>query len=307
MNPNQLLLWLSARRQGSWRQFRQAVEEFYLCSGEVEELEDEDFPLYRRLRVDFERLAHTEFFASGCEKGWRVTPPTLASHTFSNRVRAILCGARSQTLYERVISGSNKIVHERIESTVAPDVIRIVADDVSVFLNLGKEVGINFQVAAPLAILSQLPVCDPPSSKRSASEFPHGADWNIQEFDIARLTWGKVDRGDLSALRYGVVRFRISFQRDRYFLRWKGVTFEMPRAVAIYALLRHRRRNVVQYNSESKRMSLPASCRPPRLVERALVLCSGLLPTYDQGELTYSEVPPDVARIATSLLRQSLI
>jgi len=81
----------------------------------------------------------------------------------------------------------------------------------------------------------------------------------------------------------------------------------MPRAVALYALLRRHRQGVLRYNGDAAALSLPAICRPPRLLERALVLCSGLPPVYANGQLTYSELPPEVARLAAELLRQPLV
>ena len=80
----------------------------------------------------------------------------------------------------------------------------------------------------------------------------------------------------------------------------------MPRAIALYVLLRRHRRDVLRYNREGAAISVPAICRPPRLLERALVLCSGLPPTYDDARVTYSDVPPEIARFAAELLRQPL-
>ena len=42
MSANSLLLWMSARRQGSWPQFRAAVEQLHLGEGENGEGEDDD-------------------------------------------------------------------------------------------------------------------------------------------------------------------------------------------------------------------------------------------------------------------------
>jgi hypothetical protein len=81
----------------------------------------------------------------------------------------------------------------------------------------------------------------------------------------------------------------------------------MRRAVALYVLLR-RRRGLLLYNAQAGTLSLPSSCRPPRLLERALVLCSGIPPSFDPAtvRLTYANVPPDIALFAAELLRQGL-
>lgn len=306
MRANELLLWLSARREGSWQQFRQAVEQLHSSDGEANSENSDEFPLHQQLRLDLERLAHVEFFATDWEDGWRIAPPTLATHSVLGGVRGVFCGARSPALRERMVRAAEKFNCEVRDSFGVPEVIRVVAPEASALAELAAQTNLLFQQDAPLAILSHLPPCDPPSRARSQSEFPQGADWIIHEFDATNLAWRKIERRETQALRFGVLRFLIHFQRPRYFLRWKGATFEMPRAVALYVLLRRHRRDVFRYNREVATISVPAICRPPRLLERALVLCSGLPPTYDAARVTYSDVPPEIARFAAELLRQPL-
>jgi hypothetical protein len=306
MRANELLLWLSARRQGSWQQFRQAVEELHSTEVETESESNDEFPLHQRLRLDFERLAHVEFFAADCKDGWRIAPPTLATHSISGGVRGVLCGARSPPLRERLIRCAERFKCQIVVSFGVPDAVRIVGHDVSALAELAVQTSVRFQHDAPLAILSHLPPCDPPSRMRSPSECPQGSDWTIHAFDSTKLAWNKTERRELQAHRFGMFRFLIHFQRPRYFLRWKDKLFEMPRALAMYALLRRHRRDVLRYNRDATALSVPAICRPPRLLERALVLCSGLPPAYANGQLTYSEVPPEVVRLAAELLRQPL-
>lgn len=304
MRANELLLWLSARQEGSWQQFRQAVEELHSSDGEANSETDSEFPLHQQLRLDFERLAHVEFFASDCEDGWRIAPPTLATHSVLGGVRGVLCGARSPALRERMTRGAERLNGEILDSLDVPDVIRVVAADASALAELAVQTGIRFQHDAPLAILSHLPPCDPPSPVRSPSEFPQGSDWIIHEFETTKLAWRKIERGEAETAHFGMLRFLIHFQRPRYFLRWKDKVFEMPRAIALYALLRRHRHDVLRYNRDAAALSFPGICRPPRLLERALVLCSGLPPVYANGQLTYAEVPTEVAHLAAELLRQ---
>jgi hypothetical protein len=51
-----------------------------------------------------------------------------------------------------------------------------------------------------------------------------------------------------------------------------------------------------RYDAERWSLALPADQRPPELFERALVLCSGLLPSRRERWLTYQNVPPSVAQ-----------
>jgi len=313
MKANELLLWLSAHREGSWQQFRAAVEELHSTEGDSESVGsgipgEGDFPLYQQLRLNFERLGHAEFFAHGCEKGWRVAPPTLAAHPVSGGVRAVVCGARSPRLCERALK-----VDEKVECKIevfnpydVPQVIRFVAPNISVLQKVAVQVGAHFQADAPLAILSHLPPCDPPSRGIEQAEIPVGADWHIRVFDTRNLRWQTTDRQHVQSTLTGLFEFQL-YGPPRYFLRWKGETFNMERAVALYVLLHHHR-GLLLYNAQAGTLSLPGSCRPQRLLERALVLCSGIPPSFDQttARLTYCDIPPEIARFTAELLRQGL-
>lgn len=57
-----------------------------------------------------------------------------------------------------------------------------------------------------------------------------------------------------------------------------------------------------RYDAARWQFALPEDQRPPELYERALVLCSGLLPTRAGRWLVYHNVAPDVARHLTGLL-----
>jgi hypothetical protein len=309
VKANELLLWLSARHEGSWQQFRAAVDELHLDNGENVPNQDDDgeLPLHQRLRLNFELLAHVEFFAHDCEDGWRIVPPTLAAHPMASGVRAVFCGARSPALQARVLSAASDLgcKVEVLNQFGVPDVLRFTASDVATLAKLTEQTGLHFQADAPLAILSHLPPCDPPR-RQNSSEFPTGDEWNIHEFDTTALAWSQTDRRKARAARTGMFRFRHRFHRPSYFLRWSGATFKVPRAVGLYILLKRSRQDLLIYDALTQTLRVKAICRPPKLLERALALCSGLPPAYDSAILTYADVPPEIERHAADLLRQPL-
>lgn len=314
MKANELLLWLSVRGEGSWRAFRAAVEKLRVPEdldemNGVREFEDSRFPLHQQLRLNMERLGHVEFRARGCEDGWRVVPPTLATTHQRSGWIGVLCGARSDRLLELFVRTTSHLQVEVIPRADGPDAYRVLASGREELTKLCEQSSLFFQSDAPLAILSYLPPVYPPLRNGPTVEFPQGADWVIHKFLPDTLGWREMSRPDANSARTGFFRFMIYFQRPRYFLRQSGHIFELPRAVGIYALLRWRRRNVLRYDGNSRSLTLPAACKPPRLLERALVLCSGLPPTFDarQSRLTYAQVPEDIARLAAQLLRQDLV
>lgn len=312
MKANELLLWLSARREGSWRQYRAAVEEL---SGDDMSLtqangvtEVGEFPLYLRLQLDFERLAHVEFFASECEEGWRVAPPAVAGRRADGEWLGVLCGARSDGLLQRILDAAEPIRLDVRPGLGIPDVVRVLAhgeDDVRRF---AESAGALYQSDAPLAILQQLPVASPPSSGSPGTEFPLGGDWRIKEFLADQLRWVAIDRHEAEARTTALLKFEIYFQRPRHFLKWEGRAHELPRAAAMFALLRRRRMQILCYDRSAQTLAVPAVCRPPLMVERALVLCSGRPPEFSEvdSRLTYYDVPDDIASITAQLLRQNL-
>ena len=308
LKANELLLWCSARTKGSWRQFRAAVEELHTDETEMTGEGAGGFPPHQQLRLNLERLAHVEFFAHGCEDGWRVAPPTLAAHVVPGGVRSLLCGARSPALQERALHAAEQFDCDVLNSLDAPDVFRFNCQNSAKLADLAAQIGISYQLNAPLAIISHVPPCRSPSRQQAPSEFPVGADWTVDQLDTDALCWHRVDRSKASLCRFAVLRFSIHFQPRRYYLRWNRESFELPRAVALFVLLRRRRRRLLSYDSSGQTLSLPAICRPPRVLERAIVLCSGLPPVYEAASatLSYFDVPLDIARFAAELLGQSL-
>src|SRR4051794_4246048 len=111
MKANELLLWMSARREGAWQQFRTAVEQLHLSGARDEQTPAQDdangdrwngLPLHQDLRLNLERYGHVEFFDGAGVSAWRVTPPSLAATRYGDRWLAVLAGARTTQLMERI-------------------------------------------------------------------------------------------------------------------------------------------------------------------------------------------------------------
>jgi hypothetical protein len=120
------------------------------------------------------------------------------------------------------------------------------------------------------------------------------------------MKWSESNRDEAVESNEGLFRFRFRQQWQHFFcLRKKA--YEMRQGqLGKFHLLRCRRRRVFRYDNSHRWLSMPASCRPPMLIERALVLCTGKLPSFDpqNATLTYAGVPPQTARLAARLLGQ---
>lgn len=319
MSATSLLLWMSARRHGSWAQFRAAVEELHLgadddVSGEGDDAPDQSaLPLYQTLRFNLQRVGHAEFFAgAGAGAEWRVTPPALAIARQPRAWLGVVAGARSLSLIERLrlaaAGKAGELRMLRVESY--PDQLLITADTRDKLVAIAEQTGLFLQDHAPAALLASLPPVDDPSV-RYRTELPFGADWRIDRFSADELTWRPATIDDARAASAGLFRFSLRHQRHMLFCSKGGAAARIPGQVGKYVVLRRRRRQVLQYDPRNRTLSMPATCRPPFLVERALILCSGSPPSYRadgqrSGSLEYSEIPQGIASIAAALLRQEL-
>lgn len=319
MSLDDLLIWLSARRCGSWAQFRGAVEELHVepdgREQYAENADDEstnDLPVYQAVRLTLQRLAHVEFYTSSTDADWRVVPPSLAVRKEGNRWLGILCGARPPDLLKRI--GQSGVTWESQASMGMPDCIRLLASDLVGLEAAAKAGGLRIQFEASASILAAIPPVDDPRS-RILDDAPLVPGWTIERFVPSTLRWTsrhdnkkrEIEFGDVPECRTGLFRFRLKYQRFHY-LRWGGRTYSVHVQVGKYAILRHRRvHGVLKYDPSRSILSVPVSCRPPLLIERALILCTGLLPGLNQvsGSLEYT-VPSEIARLAAGLLRQEI-
>jgi hypothetical protein len=310
MSANSLLLWMSARRQGSWAQFRAAVEELHIADCDDVEGEGDDapdqfaLPLYQTLRFNLQRVGHAEFFAgAGADADWRVTPPALAVTRYADGWLGVVAGARSHALVERLSGAVGADANlQTLVFPAYPDQMLVTSDDQRALAEISSKAGLILQKDAPIALLASLPPVDDPSV-RYRTQRPFGSDWRIDRFSPDDLAWRSATLHDAAAASGGLFRFALRHQRHVMFCA-RGTASRIPVQVGKYLVLRRSRRSVLRYKQHS--LSVPASCRPPFLVERALILCSGFPPKYEGGALHYAEVPDGIAALAAALLRQEL-
>jgi hypothetical protein len=311
MTPNELLIWLSARKEGSWRQFRSAIERLDLngeAAGETASL-----PLHLRVYLNLERLAHVEFRSTGKEKDWRVVPPVLALCRHGAHATGVLCGARTPNLLQKVQEAANGLARESYQAPDCPDIWRIRDADAGVLMEAASRAGVLCQQDAPAALLSQIPKIGSLAAFRREPLPASGKEWNVHHLVIERRKekWKTVTLHEANAAgAQGLFRFT-RYQTPQYYLREGRETIALPDAAGKYYLLFRRGRRVLKYDRVQRTLSVRAMFRPPLLTERALILCSGLPPSVGEVRrrpvLTYHDIPEEIAGIAAEILRQDLI
>ena len=300
MRANDLLLWMSARREGSWQQFRGAIEALNL-DGEDTLVEPDAgseslLPIQHALQLSLEGLAHVEFSRS--DRRWRVVPPSLA--LFSETCAGVLCGSRTpQTIDDlRTLTGVQVDVSK---SEGEPDRIILRCGSKDALLRAAQAAGIRVQDSASEMLL----VAHGPIRRHQGwtpSELPPSQGWSVHRFSSSQLRW--IERPAGAKTTSGLFRFVMKHQRFYYIVK-NGQCFRVPVQLGKYAVLR--RKDILLYDRNERRFSVPPICSPPLLIERALILCSGQLPVLNgRGRLEYRDVPPAIARLAADVLCQVL-
>ena len=311
MNPNDLLLWLSSNKFGTWDRYKTAIEE--LRAGE--ELIDNNkniksntsdsnrLPFYQRLRLNLERIGHVEFFRNDFKNGWRVVPPILISVDSNDQVFGILCGARTEDIIDKLrIEADDSII--LISQNECPDCIEIRANSTNQLEKIAKTAGVSYQAKTTQLLLAAIPSVDNWQLRKKA-EIPFGKDWEVQKYSAETLGWSSSDIGKIRSSSFGLFKIKIDYKYD-YYIKLRDISYKTPVQVGKYIILRGKRKNIIMYDDVKQKLSLPISCRPPLLIDRALTLCSGLLPNIKNGQLIYSKINHITAITATNLLRQRM-
>ena len=148
MAMNALLLWMSARQSGSTGSFRSKVTELGLTRARS---------AHRVVQWNLEKLGHAEFGQASAGTGWRVAPPILAAGDPMRSPSAVLCGARTPALLDRLSSGD--VRKRRQIQSEGPDIVEIEAPSARALEGCAARASIEVQWNAPLAILV---CCAPP-------------------------------------------------------------------------------------------------------------------------------------------------
>lgn len=286
---NELLLWLSAMGAGTDAAFRRKAAELVpVAHGGP--------AAHSRAMWALGRLAHCEF-AEAANGGWRVAPPVLAAGEPSGEVTAILCGARSAQVMARLVAAAAGRLTVETQYG-APDLVMIRAASASEIISVARDAGIPVQWSAPMAMLAAF--ATPPLSNLPETTLPRGG-WTVLRFSRSKIAWVDSSVAEAGRTRRGLFRFRSEYA-TRHFFRQGGITREAPPSIAKYWLL-GRRHRAMRLDLSHGVASFPAIVRPPGLIDRALVMCSGRLPAMADGRLTYSGVTAPVAAAVSSALR----
>jgi hypothetical protein len=295
---NELLTWMSARRSGSIQSFRGLVAELHAADvrgGHV-------IAPHRLAAWTLSKLGHAEFGTEAGGAGWHVAPPVLAAGDIYGPPRAVLCGARSAELLGVLADCGGPARFKQSSQFNGPDLIELGAESPGTLSGIAHDIGIPIQWNTSLALLA---VCTSVKSVAlEQSSIPVGAGWTVSRFSKSGLIWVVSTTAEVQSARTGLFRFRGDYGTT-YVLKEGGRAFSCDPAVGKYRILVRRHRPLA-YNATTQELAIAASCRPPEIIERALVVASGRVPDFRGRTLVYTCVGRTTAESAAVLLGQRL-
>ncbi|GAA4020266.1 hypothetical protein GCM10022631_37460 [Deinococcus rubellus] len=251
----QLLWYLSALGQGRWPALRSACTA--LNQGDKA----------RRLARSLRMLGHLEISADG--ERWSVTPPTTVQVSQPDG------SALVYQLGARTPSQPGEMTTQRGGPPR---------------LEMRGEGETDLLLNPALALCGLLPTLSEYCAGLSVAGGVSAVQHTFARFDGLRFTPGPfVGKAGLYEVTAKTGQVMTLLYSESKWLRgeWYGLRY----------LALHEAGGLLpaRFDSADWRLALPADQRPPELYERALVLCSGLLPQWQGEWLIYTNVPPGVA------------
>lgn len=271
----------------------------------------------RATQANLEALAVCDF-----EFGERQTvhscPPLLSLLPHAGFPVAVLSGARTPALLRQLkvtVRGHRQSAALSVTGQpsfpLLPNRVRVQAKDLPTLRAIAQEVGVSF-LEIPLSWLLLAYSC---SVEAYANALPWSAgeadlNWRRDDFNPSTLTF----YGVMSGKQLRLTRFKHPQQAHlrRYYLVAGGRSAEVEPTWARYYVLHRFQANVLQYDERLACLLLPLYCPLPRLLNRALTACSGLVgqtaETPDgQTHRAFMQVPRGYADVLARKLGQPLM
>jgi hypothetical protein len=279
----QLLYWLSALGSGTWESFKKACDALRL---------EEPKRILQRLRL----LGHIESSLDGSR--WSMAPTALVKvRSQPNSQEFILCGQRSINLLKELE------LHATVELSKqprgeAPLCVCLHLANSNILSHLVEHSSSQFCITNAGEVSSQL-----------ARILPDIATWkqslrSLQGIVPSLYEWKRFDGNNFVSC--------ISPSETGMYQMWTTETSDRPRYTLFYdqesnswrqgdwyglrflGLQHNDQQCVAHYDFVTGRLAILVSQRWPELYERALVLASGRLPTYQDSWLLYENVGLEV-------------
>jgi hypothetical protein len=310
-----LLHVLSAKRELSWNAFRRAFD--VLTMRETLDIPNASFARSLLLRR-FESLAHAELVHSDHARRVVVSPSTLARLP-SEEPTGILCGCRSVETLDQVTAvaadcGVSVSVgaHPGDDAALLPSVITLRAPQSSALETCAKTLRIEYQGTPAAWNLGQLSAGIEQVRARLQFENASELNWTLSDFDVSRCHFRRRSGG---RPRSCLTRYANPKTGAFRYCLWNGnVSAWVDPDWGRFLALGDARAEVLLFDPSAHVLALPETVPLPRLLARALTLCSGYIAAANAGLYygghtranLFSDVPKTLAELVAAKLGQTL-
>lgn len=290
LNYDKLLEYFSCLKQGSWNQFKQALNNI-----NYDEI-DLNYAVERQM---FSRLGHIEFIFEP-KPQFCINKPALGMIPNSNE--AILCGYRTPKFFEKLcyICKQNDIIVKEYENNNAPKLI---------ILNFEKDYQqsiINKHIPI-IHKFSQKVINFIPSVEEYYENLNPLENFRFQNYDLQIYNTEMkkfINFGKSQVPKEGLYRMR-TYEKDRFFIYFSDKWFETDKSYGICKVFEIKRKNNL-FNYKDNCLYINEYITLPELADRAISLCSGINPKIKNEYRIYKNIPYEVAKITASKLGQIL-
>ncbi|XZO02488.1 MAG: hypothetical protein ACM65L_01455 [Microcoleus sp.] len=322
-----LLYVISAKKELAWLSFKETFDYLYnLETGLREENTDKDGIKNKRLQAirALDSLGHCDFYFSDDRSKNKVyaASSVLVRLPCAGFPQAILAGARSPNTIKQLSDACQsagdrinlEIKEQASELGLIPKRVAVQAEDVRELGAIASSLGIPFiETPSAWSLLHFAASIDDYLATLKWSNDPE-LNWKRETFQPNSLQFKTIEKTD-NNIR--LARYNHPSHNTKICYFWQD---EMSTKIDLdwgrYAVLKALRRNVLIYDKRTFTMAVPARANLPRLLERALTLCSGYAATYVkklphdpqiQGFKLFSAIPPQIAEMTAAKLGQTLL
>ena len=244
-------------------------------------------------------LGHVEFVNKDC---WRIAPPVLARLPVNGESwDAVLCGTRTSGLISRLRVACKQHGAEMVTSPVAngPALIRVSSPSCSGLEVASNEAGVSLQRDSAFTLLA----CTPTVKEwpRTPCPMVSGRVGTVHRFSRSKISWINSTLDEAKGSKGGLFRIK----RD-----WDWVSIiKMGAKNSAYIddragrLIVAAKLKVASWDSELGTFSVPEQLFPPRVIARALSMCTGMPPYSNKAKrrICFDNVPHEVVTLALAI------
>ena len=322
-----LLYVISAKKELAWLSFKETFDYLYnLETGVREENTDKDGIKNKRLQAirALDSLGHCDFNFSDDSSKNKVyaAPPLLVRLPCAGFPQAILTGARSPATIAQLSNTCQLVGHhiklevtaQASESVLIPKRVAVEAEDVRELEAICNSLKIPFmETPSAWSLLHFSASIDDYLATIQWSKEPE-LNWQNKTFNPIYLQFESIKETDYPIR---LTEYNHPSRNTKFYYLWQDERCtEIDLDWGRYAVLKALRRSVLIYDKCRFTMAVPASANLPRILERALTLCSGYAAKYEkmprvlppiQGFNLFTAVPPQIAEMTAAKLGQTLL